>query len=86
MVVETRAPRHAYRLLAGERCAVPPKTAHYVHGEADGVPDRCRVSECTTSWRWAGELVALFLACAEQAIECPIIKSPPVVDRFRVSH
>ena len=31
-------------LVAGERCAVPPKTAHYVHGEADGVPDRagCR--------------------------------------------
>ena len=23
-------------LLPGERCAVPPKTAHYVHGEADG--------------------------------------------------
>jgi len=36
MVVETRAPRHTYRLLAGERCAVPPKTAHYVHGEAEG--------------------------------------------------
>ncbi len=36
MVVETRAPRHVYRLLPGERCAVPPKTAHYVHGEADG--------------------------------------------------
>src|SRR6266481_4062068 len=36
MVVETRAPRHTYRLLPGERCAVPPKTAHYVHGEADG--------------------------------------------------
>ena len=36
MVVETRAPRHAYRLLPGERCAVPPKTAHYVHGDADG--------------------------------------------------
>jgi len=45
MVVETRAPRHVYRLVPGERCAVPPKTAHYVHGEADGVPDRvgCRV-------------------------------------------
>ena len=28
MVVETRAPRHIYRLLPGERCAVPPKTAH----------------------------------------------------------
>jgi quercetin dioxygenase-like cupin family protein len=36
MVVETRAPRHVYHLLPGERCAVPPKTAHYVHGEADG--------------------------------------------------
>ena len=36
MVVETRAPRHVYRLSPGERCAVPPKTAHYVHGEADG--------------------------------------------------
>ena len=36
MVVETRAPRHVYRLLPGERVAVPPKTAHYVHGEADG--------------------------------------------------
>src|SRR6266404_36780 len=35
MVVETRAPRHVYRLLPGERCVVPPKTAHYVHGEAD---------------------------------------------------
>jgi quercetin dioxygenase-like cupin family protein len=36
MVVETRAPRRVYRLLPGERCAVPPKTAHYVRGEADG--------------------------------------------------
>jgi quercetin dioxygenase-like cupin family protein len=35
IVVETRAPRQVYRLLPGERCAVPPKTAHYVHGEAD---------------------------------------------------
>ena len=35
MVVETRAPRNTYVLNAGERCAVPPKTAHYVHGEAD---------------------------------------------------
>ena len=24
MVVETRAPRHVYRLVPGERCAVPP--------------------------------------------------------------
>lgn len=36
MVVETRAPRHEYRLAVGGRCAVPPKTAHYVHGENDG--------------------------------------------------
>jgi len=37
MVVETRAPRHSYRLEPGQRCAVPPKTAHYVHGK-DGGP------------------------------------------------
>jgi len=36
MIVETRAPRNHYRLETGERCAVPPKTAHYVHGENDG--------------------------------------------------
>ena len=36
MVVETRAPRAMHRLRPGERCTVPPKTAHYVHGEADG--------------------------------------------------
>jgi quercetin dioxygenase-like cupin family protein len=36
MVVETRAPRAAHRLMPGERCTVPPKTAHYVHGENDG--------------------------------------------------
>ncbi len=36
MVVETRAPRALYRLDKGERCQVPPKTAHYVHGENDG--------------------------------------------------
>ena len=29
MVVETRAPRRVYRLRPGERCAVPPKRAHY---------------------------------------------------------
>ena len=28
MVVETRAPRNTYVLNPGERCAVPPKTAH----------------------------------------------------------
>jgi len=36
MVVETRAPRREYRLEPGQRCAVPPKTAHYVHGEEMG--------------------------------------------------
>jgi quercetin dioxygenase-like cupin family protein len=36
MIVETRAPRREYRLLPGQRCAVPPKTAHYVHGENAG--------------------------------------------------
>src|SRR5262249_39598830 len=36
MVVETRAPRNAYRLEPGQRCAVPPKTAHRVSGEGGG--------------------------------------------------
>jgi len=36
LVVETRAPRAAHILNPGERCAVPPMTAHYVHGENDG--------------------------------------------------
>jgi len=36
MVVETRAPRHTYVLQPGERCTVPPKTAHHVHGVDDG--------------------------------------------------
>ncbi|MBV9826187.1 MAG: cupin domain-containing protein [Alphaproteobacteria bacterium] len=36
MIVETRAPRQNYRLEPGQRCAVPAKVAHYVHGEADG--------------------------------------------------
>lgn len=36
LVVETRAPRNTYVLNAGERCEVPPKVAHYVHGENDG--------------------------------------------------
>ena len=36
MVVETRAPRAAHVLNAGERCQVAPKTAHYVHGKDDG--------------------------------------------------
>ena len=37
LVVETRAPRATHVLAPGERCAVSPKTAHYVHGE-DGGP------------------------------------------------
>jgi quercetin dioxygenase-like cupin family protein len=36
MVVETRAPRATHVLNAGERCSVPPKVAHYVHGQDDG--------------------------------------------------
>jgi len=32
LVVETRAPRAQQVLAPGERCAVPPLTAHYVHG------------------------------------------------------
>jgi quercetin dioxygenase-like cupin family protein len=36
MVVETRAPPNEYLLMPGQRCAVPPKTAHYVHGEDGG--------------------------------------------------
>jgi len=33
LVVETRAPRAQHIMRPGERCAVPPKTAHYVHGQ-----------------------------------------------------
>jgi quercetin dioxygenase-like cupin family protein len=36
MVVETRAPRALHVLKPGERCAVPPKTAHTVRGQGDG--------------------------------------------------
>lgn len=36
LVVETRAPRQENVLRPGERCAVPPKTAHYVHGHGMG--------------------------------------------------
>ena len=36
MVVETRAPRAEYVLGPGERCEVPPKVAHTVHGLNDG--------------------------------------------------
>lgn len=39
MVVETRAPRETHRLEKGDRCRVPPMTAHYVHG-IDGGPCR----------------------------------------------
>ena len=37
LVVETRAPRATHLMAPGERCAVSPKTAHYVHGK-DGSP------------------------------------------------
>ena len=36
MVVETRAPRATHTLAAGQRCEVPPRTAHTVHGLNDG--------------------------------------------------
>ena len=36
MVVETRAPRTMHVLEPGQRCEVPAKTAHYVHGKDDG--------------------------------------------------
>jgi quercetin dioxygenase-like cupin family protein len=36
MVVENRAPRKEYILQIGDRCEVPPKVAHYVHGLDDG--------------------------------------------------
>jgi quercetin dioxygenase-like cupin family protein len=36
MVVETRAPRAVTELQTGQSCAVPPKTAHYVHGKDAG--------------------------------------------------
>ena len=36
MVVETRAPRAMHVLHPGERCTVPPMTAHFVHGVDDG--------------------------------------------------
>ena len=39
LVVETRAPRAVHQMAPGERCAVPPKTAHLVHGK-DGGPCR----------------------------------------------
>lgn len=36
LVVETRAPRNTFVLEPGQRCTVPAKTAHYVHGQNDG--------------------------------------------------
>jgi len=36
LVVETRAPRETHVLSPGQRCEVPPKTAHYVHGKDGG--------------------------------------------------
>ena len=35
MVIETRAPRAEYVLGPGQRCAVPPKVTHIVHGLND---------------------------------------------------
>jgi hypothetical protein len=56
--VDSNTPRHTYRLLPGERCTVPPKTAHYVHGEADG-PSIVQGVGVYTSWRSAAELAEL---------------------------
>jgi quercetin dioxygenase-like cupin family protein len=36
MLVETRPPHVVNELATGESCAVPPNTAHYVHGKDDG--------------------------------------------------
>jgi quercetin dioxygenase-like cupin family protein len=36
MIVETRAPRASKELEAGDRYAVPAKTAHHVHCKDDG--------------------------------------------------
>ena len=46
MVVETRAPRNTHVLNAGEQCAVPPMTAHHVHG-LDGGPCQFMVLQGT---------------------------------------
>jgi quercetin dioxygenase-like cupin family protein len=39
MLVETRAPREQFELVAGQRCAVPAKRAHRVGGKDGG---RCK--------------------------------------------
>jgi quercetin dioxygenase-like cupin family protein len=36
MVVETRAPRETFELMAGQRCAVPARRAHHVSGKGGG--------------------------------------------------
>src|SRR5678816_3955518 len=36
MAVETRAPRATHVLMPGDRCEVPPKTAHRVQGKDSG--------------------------------------------------
>jgi len=36
MIVETRAPKAKHLLHAGDRCTVPPMTAHCVYGADDG--------------------------------------------------
>ncbi len=36
MVVEMRALRNNYLLTPGQRCPVPPRTAHHVHRKAHG--------------------------------------------------
>jgi quercetin dioxygenase-like cupin family protein len=57
MVVETRAPRNIYVLNAGERCTVPPMTAHHVHGlgggpwPVHGVAGHWRLRQRAGRWR-----------------------------------
>jgi quercetin dioxygenase-like cupin family protein len=36
MVVETRAPRQLHEMQAGETCAIPARTAHFVQGKNGG--------------------------------------------------
>ena len=57
MVVETRAPRNEYLLTTGQRCAVPPRTAHYVHGQADGPCKFLIVQGVGLSSFWSAEVI-----------------------------
>ena len=78
MVVETRAPRHIYRLVPCERSAVPPKMAYYVHGAADG--------PCKFHWqgRWcvrlrAGRRVSLVAPASSTIVQAGGGRQPVTV-------